>query len=323
MASSEETNKMELKTQTLTRTMIPKQYRTPVSKFLSKASEKIHENWRKIWALAWWLTINLILFVWKFNENKHTDKFQVLGYCLCIAKGSAETLKFNMALILLPVCRRTLTKLRETFLGKFIPFDDNINFHKLIALAIAIGTCIHTLMHVTCNYPRITSCPHSKFNRILGPAFSYNQPNYQSLLLSTPGATGILMIILMAFTFTLATHTFRRNAIKLPWPIHHLAGFNSFWYTHHLLVLVYTLLIIHRNFLFLTRQWYKDTVNLPTLPFNSTREVQKPSAQITYSYIYMYLNFPQNKYNKITTSVVISLACPSFQVMDCVIDNSP
>ncbi|KAI8523922.1 hypothetical protein RHMOL_Rhmol13G0109100 [Rhododendron molle] len=258
MVSSEETNKMEKRTQTLTRTMIPKQYRTPISKFLSKTSEKFHESRKKIWVLAWWLTINLILFVWKFNQNKRTDKFQVLGYCLCIAKGSAEALKFNMALILLPVCRRTLTKLRETFLGTFIPFDDNINFHKLIALAIAILTCIHTLMHVTCNYPRITSCPHDKFNQILGPAFSYKQPNYLALLQSTPGATGILMIILMAFTFTLATRSFRRNVVKLPWPIHQLAGFNAFWYAHHLLVIVYALLIIHRNFLFLT-QWYNDT----------------------------------------------------------------
>ncbi|KAG5515402.1 hypothetical protein RHGRI_036453 [Rhododendron griersonianum] len=259
MVSSEETNKMAKKTQTLARTMIPRQYRTPVSKFLSKASEKIHENWRKILVLAWWLTINLILFVWKFNQYKHKSAFQVMGYCLCFAKGAAETLKFNMALVLLPVCRRTLTKLRETILGTFIPFDENINFHKLIALAIVIGTCIHTLMHVTCDIPRITYCPHDKFIGILGPAFSYKQPDYQDLVLSIPGVTGILMIILMAFTFTLATHSFRRNVIKLPWPFHHLAGFNAFWYTHHLLVIVFALLIIHGYFLFLTREWYNKT----------------------------------------------------------------
>ncbi|KAI8523920.1 hypothetical protein RHMOL_Rhmol13G0109000 [Rhododendron molle] len=259
MVSSEETNKMAKKTQTLARTMIPRQYRTPVSKFLSKASEKIHENWRKILVLAWWLTINLILFIWKFNQYKHKSAFQVMGYCLCFAKGAAETLKFNMALVLLPVCRRTLTKLRETILGTFIPFDENINFHKLIALAIVIGTCIHTLMHVTCDLPRITYCPHDKFIGILGPAFSYKQPDYQDLLQSIPGVTGILMIILMAFTFTLATHSFRRNVIKLPWPFHRLAGFNAFWYTHHLLVIVFALLIIHGYFLFLTREWYNKT----------------------------------------------------------------
>lgn len=55
-----------------------------------------------------------------------------MGYCVSIAKGGAETLKFNMALILLPVCRNTITWLRsKTKLGVIVPFDDNINFHKV------------------------------------------------------------------------------------------------------------------------------------------------------------------------------------------------
>lgn len=131
-------------------------------------------------------------------------------------------------------------------------------------------------MHVTCDLPRITYCPHDKFIGILGPAFSYKQPDYQDLLQSIPGVTGILMIILMAFTFTLATHSFRRNVIKLPWPFHHLAGFNAFWYTHHLLVIVFALFIIHGYFLFLTREWYNKTVNQLRLLLNSTYEVQNP-----------------------------------------------
>ncbi|MCL7044221.1 hypothetical protein MKW94_030969 [Papaver nudicaule] len=47
--------------------------------------------------------------------------------------GAAETLKFNMALILLPVCRNTITLLRRSrTLNYIIPFNDNINFHKVI-----------------------------------------------------------------------------------------------------------------------------------------------------------------------------------------------
>lgn len=165
-----------------------------------------------------------------------------------------------MALILIPVCRRTLTKLRSTFLSALIPFDDNINFHKLIALAIAIGVFIHTIMHVTCDFPRLISCPPRKFRRILGPQFNFKQPTYGDLLESITGTTGILMIVMMSFSFTLATHSFRRNVIKLPWPFHHLAGFNAFWYAHHLLVLVYVLLVIHGYFLILSRNWYMKTV---------------------------------------------------------------
>ncbi|CAK9184830.1 unnamed protein product [Ilex paraguariensis] len=260
MGSPEEGQKWtKLKTVTLAKSMIPRRYRTPVSKFQSKASEKIHENWRKIWVLTWWLCLNLILFTWKFLEFRQKDVFQIMGYCLCLAKGAAETIKFNMALILLTVCRRTLTKLRETFLGTLIPFDDNINFHKLIAVGIALGTLVHTLQHVACNFVRITTCPNNEFISILGRQFNYKQPTYGGMVESIPGLTGILMIILMTFSFTLATHSFRRNAIALPWPFHHLAGFNAFWYAHHLLVLVYALLLIHGYCLFFTQEWYKKT----------------------------------------------------------------
>ncbi|MCI09064.1 respiratory burst oxidase protein B-like, partial [Trifolium medium] len=71
------------------------------------------------------------------------------------AKGGAETLKFNMALILLPVCRNTITWLRSrTKLGMVVPFDDNINFHKVIAFGIAIGVGLHAISHLTCDFPR-------------------------------------------------------------------------------------------------------------------------------------------------------------------------
>ncbi|VFQ98121.1 unnamed protein product [Cuscuta campestris] len=207
IVGSEDGNKQKFKkTQTLARTMIPKQYRDPVSKFMSMTGEKMHEKWQQIWVLTLWVCINMTLFVWKFNQFKHLAAFQIMGYCVCIAKGSAETLKFNMALILLPVCRRTLTTLRESFLGAIIPFDDNLAFHKIIALAIIIAT---------------------------------------------------------------------RNVIKLPPPLHHLAGFNAFWYAHHLLVVVYFLFIIHGYFIFLTQEWYKKTtwmyIIVPMMAYASER----------------------------------------------------
>lgn len=93
----------------------------------------LQENWRRLWVLSLWILIMIGLFTWKFFQYKHKDAFHVMGYCLLTAKGAAETLKFNMALILLPVCRNTITWLRSTRLGFFVPFDDNINFHKVCA----------------------------------------------------------------------------------------------------------------------------------------------------------------------------------------------
>lgn len=55
-----------------------------------------------------------------------------MGYCVTTAKGAAETLKFNMALVLFPVCRNTITWIRsKTKIGAVVPFNDNINFHKV------------------------------------------------------------------------------------------------------------------------------------------------------------------------------------------------
>ncbi|XP_037497548.1 putative respiratory burst oxidase homolog protein H [Jatropha curcas] len=251
--------KMQKTTSSLTKAMIPKRYRTPVSKFCSLTLEFMHENWMKVWFIGLWLAINLYLVAWKFEELQHAPVFQITGYCVCLAKAAGETLKFNMALILLPVCRRTLTKLRSTCLSKIIPFDDNISFHQIIALGIAIGTAVHVLAHLICNFPLLASCPKPKFMLLLGPALNYQQPTYGSLMVTTVGITGILITLIMGFSFTLATHSFRRNVVKLPGVFHRLAGFNSFWYAHHLLILAYILLIAHGYFLIFPKPWYGKT----------------------------------------------------------------
>lgn len=264
MVSSEEGQKFR-RSHSLTKAMIPRRYRTPVSRFISKATEFIQENWKRIWVLSLWVTINLILFIWKFKQYEKRNAFKIMGYCVCVAKGAAETLKFNMALILFPVCRKTLTKLRSTRFSTIVPFDDNINFHKVIALGIAVGTGVHALMHITCDLPKISSCPEEKFMTYLGRNFGYKQPSYMDLVGSIPGVTGIIMTVVMAFTFTLAMHSFRRNVVKLPWPFHYLAGFNAFWYAHHLLVLVYVLLVVHGYFLFLSTEFMGKTVKIDPL----------------------------------------------------------
>lgn len=63
----------------------------------------------------------------------------------------------------------------------------------------------------------------------------------------------------MAIAFTLATRWFRRSLVKLPKPFDRLTGFNAFWYSHHLFVIVYALLLVHGWFLYLVHNWYLKT----------------------------------------------------------------
>ena len=226
----------------------------------------------------------------------------VMGYCLLTAKGAAETLKFNMAIILLPVCRNTITWIRSTRLGYFVPFDDNINFHKVqtnhtfawrlfrktltlvvnlvgsfklshdylihlqtIAAAIGVGVILHVGSHLACDFPRLVQSSDQSYNYVKG-YFGPDKPTYLDLFKGWEAVTGILMVIFMAVAFTLATRWFRRSLVKLPKPFDRLTGFNAFWYSHHLFVIVYVLLVIHGIFLYLENRWYCKTVRVMILP---------------------------------------------------------
>ena len=116
----------------LSQRLVPTMEYNPIKRCNRRLAYFLEDNWKRIWVIALWLSICAGLFTWKFIQYKHTAVFDVMGYCVNIAKGAAETLKFNMALILLPVCKNTITWLRsKTKLGMVVPFDDNINFHKV------------------------------------------------------------------------------------------------------------------------------------------------------------------------------------------------
>ncbi|CAH2071135.1 unnamed protein product [Thlaspi arvense] len=220
----------------------------------------LQDNWKRIWVLTLWLTIMAGLFMWKCVQYKRKDAFHVMGYCLIVAKGAAETLKFNMALILLPVCRITITYLRSTALSSSVPFDDSVNFHKTISVAIVIAMLLHASSHLACDFPRILSSTEADYKRYLVHYFGVTRPTYFDLVKGPVGITGFIMVTFMAIAFTLASRRCRRNLTKLPKPFDKLTGFNAFWYSHHLLLSVYVLLVIHGVSLYLEHKWYRKTI---------------------------------------------------------------
>ncbi|KAJ4820193.1 Respiratory burst oxidase-like protein [Rhynchospora pubera] len=229
-------------------------------KALSSTNVLLWAHWRRVWIVTLWLAACVGLFTWKFVQYRHRSAFEVMGYCLCTAKGAAETLKLNMALVLLPVCRNTVTWLRKSHkIGSVLPFNDTINFHKLVAAGIIIGVILHAGVHLTCDFPRIVRADRFLFRQTIACDFGYTQPSYLDILASTEGWTGIAMVILMLMAFLLALKTPRRSPQSLPGPIQRCVGFNAFWYTHHVFIFVYVLLIIHSMFLFLAKDFTAKT----------------------------------------------------------------
>ncbi|KAK9278589.1 hypothetical protein L1049_028161 [Liquidambar formosana] len=191
-------------------------------------------------------------------------------------EGAAEALKFNMALVLLPVCRNTITWLRKNrWLNSIIPFNDNINFHKLIVGGIVVGVILHGGSHLACDFPRISNCNQSIFRETIAARFDNHQPSYIQILETTEVGTGIVMVILMAIAFSLATHWPRRQSSLLPRSVRQVTGFNTFWISHHLFILVYALLLVHSMFLFLTNSPAEKTtwmyIAIPVLLYAGER----------------------------------------------------
>ncbi|KAJ4907462.1 Respiratory burst oxidase-like protein C [Raphanus sativus] len=234
--------------------------RNPLKRWYRGLRFFVIDNWQRCWVIVLWLIAMAVLFVYKYIQYRRSPVYPVMGDCVCMAKGAAETVKLNMALILLPVCRNTITWLRnKTRLGRVVPFDDNLNFHKVIAVGILVGVTLHAGAHLSCDFPRLLDATPEQY-RPLRQFFGEEQPqSYWHFVNSVEGITGLVMILLMAIAFTLATPWFRRGKLNLPGPLKQLASFNAFWYTHHLFVIVYILLVAHGYYLYLTKDWHNKT----------------------------------------------------------------
>ncbi|XP_062181799.1 respiratory burst oxidase homolog protein B-like [Phragmites australis] len=249
--------------QMLRQSLRPTAEPNPLRRWYRHAQYFLEDNWKRVWVMLLWLSICTGLFTWKFVQYRRRYVFEVMGYCVCVAKGGAETLKFNMALILLPVCRNTTTWIRNfTFVTRVVPFNDDLNFHKVIAVGITVGAGLHIISHLTCDFPRLlhaTDAEYAPLAQYFSTSRDWRPPNYRLFVKGTEGWTGLVMLVLMAIAFTLATPRLRRGRLRLPGPLKRLTGFNAFWYSHHLFVIVYALLIVHGHFLYLTHKWYKKS----------------------------------------------------------------
>ncbi|XP_073226750.1 respiratory burst oxidase homolog protein A-like isoform X2 [Cicer arietinum] len=291
---------------------------------MTKAEVLFRTYWRRGWVVVVWLVGCFGLFGWKFDQYRKRSGFEVMGYCLPTAKGAAETLKLNMALILLPVCRNTITWLRkDPRLNYVIPFNDNINFHKLIAGGIVVGVILHGGTHLTCDFPRISDSDKSIFRQTIAAGFGYHQPTYMEILATTEVASGIGMVILMAIAFSLATKWPRRRSPVLPLSLRRVTGYNTFWYSHHLFVFVYVLLIVHSMFLFLTDKWIEKTtwmyIAFPVLLYAGERifrAIRSGSYQVDvmkaslYPGKVLYLKIQKPEGFKYRSGMYIFIQCP-------------
>lgn len=135
---------------------------------------------------------------------------------------------------------------------------------QVIAFGIAIGTGLHAISHLACDFPRLLHAKNVEYEPVKRFFGDERPDNYGWFMKGTDGWTGVTMVVLMVVAYVLAQSWFRRNRANLPKSLKRLTGFNAFWYSHHLFVIVYVLLIVHGYFIYLSKEWYHKTVRIYT-----------------------------------------------------------
>ncbi|KNE58892.1 hypothetical protein AMAG_04430 [Allomyces macrogynus ATCC 38327] len=157
------------------------------------------------------------------NGPNYKTVVSLVGDGIPAAKAAAACLNWNSAIILLPVCRTLISKLRVTVLSTIIPFDKSIAFHRHVGYAIVLFTWIHVMAHIW-NY------------RVLGLATMHSAEWYA--LVSGPGLTGQVATLALFLMATAAAQRVRR------------AHFEIFWYSHHLFLVYIAALLPHGAYCF-------------------------------------------------------------------------
>ncbi|XP_078657992.1 dual oxidase 1-like isoform X1 [Branchiostoma floridae x Branchiostoma belcheri] len=163
---------------------------------------------------------------------------QLTQYGIIASRGAAASMSFSFSLLLLTMCRNSLTKLRETFLNRYIPFDYAVDFHKIVAITALVFTILHTLGHLV-NVYHFAVHPLNHlvclFPSLRGFDNGSDQPPkwYWWAFQTMAGVTGVLLLLVVSIIYVFATGYARRRA------------FSAFWATHQLYIVLFILTVLH------------------------------------------------------------------------------
>jgi predicted ferric reductase/Ca2+-binding EF-hand superfamily protein len=204
-------------------------------------------DWPNFTAILFFILLNIGFFLWKFLVIyiQRNELVQTIGWSVPISRGFAHVLIIDTCLLLLMVCRNFLTALRSTWVKDIIPLDKNILFHRCIAYVIVGATVGHVYVSLAnCNCTNFKcSVAHYITNAAVAQApaevVETVVPQYAGLefweitYTKIAGITGHILICVMIIMYVCAIRKYRAE------------NFERFWYTHHLFIVFYALLIAH------------------------------------------------------------------------------
>ncbi|MFO0713347.1 MAG: EF-hand domain-containing protein [Sandaracinus sp.] len=114
--------------------------RTPPS-LGTRVSRYASNHLAAIVVLAIWVFANVVVLGGTFAASE-ADPWMAVG------SATGHAVSMNVALLLLPVLRRLVTRLRALGLARLVPLDQGIDFHAIAARAAFVLALVHTLAYL-------------------------------------------------------------------------------------------------------------------------------------------------------------------------------
>jgi predicted ferric reductase/Ca2+-binding EF-hand superfamily protein len=171
-------------------------------------------GWLPLVFLALWLVGNAAIFVAVYLRAPAGPTPSAL---MQVGRATGSCIDFDGALILVPMMSRLLARLRASWLGRMIPIDDAVAFHRIVGHALFALAIAHAAAFVAAYVTghAATPLPH--------------------LLFATErGVTGVSLLVVFAIMWSFALGPIRRSS-----------RFELFYFTHLLYVAWLALAIAH------------------------------------------------------------------------------
>ncbi len=199
--------------------------------------------------LFWGAHIGLFIYGWfKQKNDVELRLLNTVGNSVLASRAAGLVMSVDCSMLLFGVCRNTITLLRKSWLNKFIPFEQNLYFHRWTAYSMLLTALIHTNAH----YVNMFIVQYQLPKAGLGNVWEIHYTQFA-------GATGHIMLFICFLMYTSAKMNVKTK------------NFEIFWYTHHLFVPFYLCLFFHARGCFVKSQ---DTgicktynSNYGTIPF--------------------------------------------------------
>lgn len=163
--------------------------------------------------LVLWVLANVAALSWSMiwgRTSVTTDPAMQIG------RAIGACIDLNAAFVFLPVMRRMLTKLRPTWIGKLVPVDDAIEFHKIVGHTLFVLAIVHSAA------------------MLLAYAGGHSSVPALEILRTSRGLTGAVLLGLFAIMWFFALGFIRRSK-----------RFELFYFTHLLFFAWLGLVVAH------------------------------------------------------------------------------